>query len=197
MPTDSDQLLEGLLRGDSSSLRELLVRLRPHCLQVLWERFARLGAAEAEILDEAESLLFEWSLGPGARERLLRDEPLSKLAFRLVWEVARQKLREGEHHERLTGEVRASGAEISVDPPAPGFGTEAIVAVLLALPATHGEVLAAEARHQQGLGPPIAEALTVEPVAARVRLTRARAALARALYERGLGELINEETSDA
>jgi len=196
METTDDELLEGVLRDDARALRALLARLRPQCLRVLWDRFARLGDSEAEILDEAESLLFEWSRGPGARERLLRGEPLGKLAFRLVWQVARDKLRGRQRHERLSDEVVAAGDSPAVDPPAAGFGVEPILALILALPDTHREVLLAEARCQLGGGPPIAAALAVRPSAARMRLQRARVAFLEALHERGLSELMDLEAGD-
>ncbi len=196
MAIRTEKLIEGVLRGDSRALREFLLRLRPQCMRVLWERFARLGDAEAELLDEAESLLFEWSVGPDARERLLRGEPLSKLAFRLVWQVARDRLRADQRQERLIAGASAEAEGSSEPPPVASYGLAALQAVILALPATHRDTLVAEARFQQGKGPPPAEALAIEPVAARVRLHRARAVLLRALSERGLGELIDSEVAD-
>jgi DNA-directed RNA polymerase specialized sigma24 family protein len=194
MASETDKLIDGVLRGDSRALRELLLRLRPHCLQVLWDRFARLGDAETEILDDAESLLFEWSLGADARERLVRGESLKKLAFRLVWQVARDKERGEQRHQRLGNALAGAGDAAGVDPPAPGFGMGVVFTVVLALAETHREVLIAEARCQFGKGPPLEEALGLKPSAARMRLQRARAALVRALRDRGMGELLDEET---
>jgi DNA-directed RNA polymerase specialized sigma24 family protein len=196
MATEMDRLLERVLRDDVHALRELLVLLRPHCMQVLWDRFAQLGDAEADILDEAESLLFEWSQGPKARDRLERGDTLGKLAFRLVWQVSRDRLRQAQRQERLIEEVLAEGGVASCDPPAPGLGTAALLAVIAALPETCRDVLEAEVAFQHGNGPPLAEALSVSPGAARVRLTRARAVLNRALREKKLSELIEMETTD-
>jgi DNA-directed RNA polymerase specialized sigma24 family protein len=196
MEIETEQLLERVIEGNARALRELLVRIRPHSLQVIWDRFARLGHEAEDILDEAESLLFEWSLGRDARERLLRGESLGKLAFRLVWEVVRRRRRDKQRQVDLAGEVVTHVASHSVDPPASGFGIEAIVAVILTLPETHREVLLAEARCQLGEGPPLAEALGVLPGTARSRLKRARAFLLPALAERGLSELMDLETDD-
>ncbi len=195
MTTETDKLMEGVLRGDSRALRDLLVRLRTHCTQILWDRFARLGDTEAEILDDTESLLFEWSVGPRARERLPKGETLGALAFRLVSQVTRQKQRQDQRQERLVTDVPSDG-DAHADPPAAGFGTDGIVAVIEALPEFYRNVLVGEVRFQQGLGPPLDELLSVSRGAARVRLTRARAVLLRALRERGLSELIDPEATD-
>jgi DNA-directed RNA polymerase specialized sigma24 family protein len=192
-----DDLIERVLRGDSHALRSLLIRLQPYFVQKIFDRFAHLAAQHSDILDEAESLLFEWSVAPRARELLPKGETLGTLAFRLVSQVARQRSRQQIHDARLAVALRAEAGKASVEPPAAGFGSGAIVALILALPDTHREVLLAEAGSQLGEGPSLAEALGVKPGAARMRLQRARAVLLRALRESGLSELLPELSIDA
>jgi DNA-directed RNA polymerase specialized sigma24 family protein len=196
MEQNNDQLIEAVRRGDSNSLRELLHRLQPHFVQKIFDRFAHLAEQHSEILDEAESLLFEWSLGPRSRELLPGGESLGTLAFRLVSQVARQRSRQEKRDLRLIGGIQAEGDGGSVEPLAPGFGVEPIVALILALPETHRDVLLAEASCQLGEGPPLAEVLSLRPGAARMRLQRARVVLLDALKRRGLDELIDAETTD-
>jgi DNA-directed RNA polymerase specialized sigma24 family protein len=175
MSTEIDTLLDGVLRGDLPSWRSFLAELRPHCIQKLYDRFGYLADAQGEILDDAESLLFDWSIDEQARRRLPRGEALGTLAFRLVSEVVRQRSRREKRHAWL---VRAlsSTAEVSHEPSS-RFETDAIVAEIAALPAMHREVLEAEVAFQCEGGQRPAQVLGLREGAARMRLNRARAAL--------------------
>jgi DNA-directed RNA polymerase specialized sigma24 family protein len=186
MDVSNDQLLRGTMRGDGRALRELLRRLRPHTQATLWDRFGNLGGAQAEILDDAESLLFEWSIDPRASELLRARESLGALAFRLVLEVVRRKARAQRRQDRIAAELSQSLDTPSVEPPQPTFGTGAIEETLMALPAVHREVLIAETNFQCGEGPPPAQVLHTSDGAARVRLCRARTVFYRALVDKGL-----------
>ncbi len=191
MSTETDALLEGVLRGDSRALRAFLLQLRPHCVQKLFDRFGYLEAEQAEILDDAESLLFEWSLSVNARRHLPEGESLGKLAFRLLAEVVRRHRRAEKSHARLVRSLTASPV-VSQVVPAPTFETEAIVALIASLPQVHREALTAEVCFQRDGQPRPAEAMGVSEGTARVRLVRARLALVRALK----GGPLDPEASD-
>jgi DNA-directed RNA polymerase specialized sigma24 family protein len=186
MAKTDDQLIEAVIRRDGRALRELLRRLRPHCRGTLWDRYKTLGSVQADILDEAESLLFEWTLEPRARERFRPGESLGALAFRLVAEVVRQRIRPEQRQAKIAAYLAAESEGDSAPPPEASFGTEAIEEALVALPEAHRRVIVAEVRFQRGEGPPLAEALGVTMGAARVRLHRARTLLFKALVDKGL-----------
>jgi DNA-directed RNA polymerase specialized sigma24 family protein len=186
MAGSNNELMEGVIRGDAWALRELLPRLRPHSLQALWDHYGYLGGVQAEILDDAESLLFEWSLGPKARTRLPVGESLGALAYRLVAQVARRRTRQRQRQARLESELVASLDFPSHPSPAASFGTGAIEKVIEGLSEAHRSVIVAQVRFQLGEGPPLAEALNTTVGVARVRLCRARAALVPLLIDKGL-----------
>jgi DNA-directed RNA polymerase specialized sigma24 family protein len=185
MPKTDDELIEGTIRRDPRALRELLLRLRPLCARKLLDRFGRLRDEQADLLDEAESLLFEWSCSPRARALLPAGEDLGTLAFRLISRVVDLRRRDRERQGRLAAEVTANAdvLDTAVDPEV--FGTTRLVAAMESLPDTHRKVLIAELCFQLGDGPPLAEALGANPASARVRLHNARAAMLTALEREG------------
>ena len=186
MPRTTEQLIEGTMARDSGALRELLAQLRPWCAKKLFDRFAHLGDQAAEILDDAESLLFDWSCSPRARELLPPGEPLSTLAFRLVSRVVQQRSRREQRQRNVVQELTAL-AEAPAAPEAPDRSrVEGIMDVLEALPEPHRTVMLAEVRHQLGEGPPLAELFETTFGAARLRRHKARAVMWRALLEAGL-----------
>ena len=186
MARTDEELIEALIQEDAEALRELLPRLRPCCLRVLRDRYGHLDSAQAEILADAESLLFDWSLGPRARERLPRGESLGALAYRLVAQVARRMSRQRRQQLRLERELAADLDPPSVPPPAPTFGTGAVEAAIAELPENHRQVIVGQARYQLGVGPPLAEVLSTTVESARVRLHKARGVLVGLLGDKGL-----------
>jgi DNA-directed RNA polymerase specialized sigma24 family protein len=188
MSATDEQLIAGTIRGDAEALRELLQKLRPRCKGTLWDRFRTLGRLQADILDEAESLLFEWALAPDARERFRPNESLGALAFRLVHEVVQRRVREERRQARLASAFSAELEESVVPPPEAAYCTEAIEEVIDSLSEEQREVITAEVRFQRREGPPVFEALGITVITARTRLCRARAALYRALVDKGLVE---------
>jgi DNA-directed RNA polymerase specialized sigma24 family protein len=188
MSKTDDQLIADTIRGDSEALRELLQRLRPRCKGTLWDRFHALGHLQADILDEAESLLFEWALAPDAGAQVRSGESLGALAFRLVHEVVRRRAREERRQAQLVSLFSAELDEPAVPPPEAAYGTAAIEEVIDSLSEEQREVISAEVRFQRREGPPVFEALGITVITARTRLCRARAALYRALVDKGLIE---------
>jgi hypothetical protein len=185
----TDELLDGVSERNAVCLRRLLALLRPLCLRQLRSRFGREPDDAADLLDEAESLLFEWSVleDDEPRRRLPRGEPLGRLAWRLVSEVLQRRSRQERRHRALAEEVAAT-ADFArqAEPNEVGFGVERIARLILALPQAECEALTLEVRHQLGGGPSVATALSLGPRAAEGRLYRGRVKLLRALHEQKL-----------
>src|SRR5450432_156083 len=160
MPSTTDQLITGTIRGDRGALRELLAHLRPHCAHKLFAHFGYLRDEQADLLDEAESLLFEWAVSPQAWELLPADESLSKLAFRLLSRVVQERRRQQRRNARLVDEMTAAADVLGTTTESEAFGTEEVVAALESLPEKHREVLLAELQFQIGDGPALDAALS-------------------------------------
>ena len=187
MVDTTDELLDGVIERNSVCLRQLLVLLRPLCLRQLRSRLGREPPDAADILDETESLLFEWAVDNEPRRRLPRGEPLGRLAWRLMNEVLQRRSRHEKRHRALAQEVAAT-ADFArqAEPNEVGFGVERIARLILALPKAECEALTVEVVHQLGGGPSVATALSLGPRAAEGRLYRARVKLLHALHEQKL-----------
>jgi DNA-directed RNA polymerase specialized sigma24 family protein len=93
--------------------------------------------------------------------------------------------------DRFRALASAFSAELDepvVPPPEASYRTEALEEAIDGLAEEHREVIAAEVRFQRGEGHPLPAVLGVRSGAARMRLNRARAALFRALVDKGLIE---------
>jgi hypothetical protein len=188
MNDTTDELLDGVIERNGVCLRQLLALLRPLCLRQVR---ARLGQREppeaADILNETESLLFEWSVDVEPHRRLPRGEPLGKLAWRLVNEVLQRRARQAKRQRALVeAVVTTADFPREAKPDEIGFGVERIARLILALPRADSEALTLELQHQLAGGPTVATALSLVPRAAEGRLYRARVKLLRALHESGL-----------
>jgi hypothetical protein len=183
----TDELLDGVIDRNSVCLRQLLRLLRPLCLREIRSKLGRTPPEAADILDEAESLLYEWSVEADPRQHLPRGEALGKLAYRLIHEVLRRRWRQENRH-RAIAEGVATGADFprEVAASAAGFGIERIARLILALPKAECEALTIELDHQLGGGPSVAAALSLSPRGAEGRLYRARVKLLHDLHEHGL-----------
>jgi DNA-directed RNA polymerase specialized sigma24 family protein len=184
----NEQVLDREEWNDPAALRELVQRMRPHCLRTLVERFTQMTPEKRDILDDADSLLFEWSVAPDRRTLLPRGAGLGSVAFRVVSQVVQKRLRAEGRHAAIVQELAREGETVTDGAAAIHFDTEAIAGIVLALPATHREVLVAKLRFERGEGPDLAEALGVDAVTARRRLCRARLVLATALKQNRLIE---------
>lgn len=104
----TDALLDGVIEQNSVCLRQLLTLLRPLCLRHLRSRLGRNPHDAGDILDEGESLLFEWSAHSEPRRLLPRGEPLGRLAWRLMREVLQRRARQERRHREIAASVAAT-----------------------------------------------------------------------------------------
>lgn len=157
----------------------LLIALRPLCLRKVQKDYRMLSHVHDEILGAVEDRLLRWCLDPSGRGRLSLDESLSELARRLVQQEALPF--ETEARRRTMTELK----DDRVEPATAEAKMEAslVMAVILALPPPHGEVLKACAIEERDGHPPLHDALGLSPNAAAQRLRRARIALAEKLNE--------------
>ena len=86
----SDQeILKRFLAGDGTACAELLERMRPAVLMVLHRHYSGLAHVFADILDAAETRLFEWRRETLAgKARIDPDESLASLGHRLAKQEA-------------------------------------------------------------------------------------------------------------
>src|ERR1700760_2831699 len=83
-----EEILQGFLDGDSEAFRELLIRFQPAFSRKIWLHHRALWKWRAEILDAAETRLFEWRrLHRAGETRFHPGERIQELA----WRIAKQE----------------------------------------------------------------------------------------------------------
>jgi DNA-directed RNA polymerase specialized sigma24 family protein len=200
--TNDKDILKRFMAGESAACAELLTRLRPAVLSKLRLHHGGLRHAHDEILDAAETRLFEWrkeTLGGGGQIDL--DESIRDLAWRLAKQEAES---EGRYQERnpLVGKSHPKSAGKSQDEdeePAEWEQSSELTAdervnlgeleaAIDRLPEEMGLVLMAEAQRVMAGAEPLHEQLGITPEAARKRLERARKELKERLRQDSEGE---------
>jgi hypothetical protein len=182
MRSDGD-IIEGFLQGDSSAFRELLERFRKACLDKIEIDHYRLWHERDEIVDAAETRLFEW------RRKHLDGEPRFKPGERiqqLAWRVTKQECEAAEGYrgrQRIARSVERQLprlVENAGDRVAYGELSETIAS----LPDDLSEILLVEAERVLNNGLPLEERFGISAAAARKRLERARRELKHRLWGR-------------
>jgi hypothetical protein len=134
-----EEILKGFLEGDADAFRELLIRFQPAFIKKLSLHHAGLWSQRAEILDAAETRLFEW------RRKHLQGEPRfhpGETIQALAWRLAKQ-------------EAKLEGAFVKRDQWAKEWGaTSRRPAVAETLPPAHGSRVAAKRPSEIGDPPP-------------------------------------------
>jgi hypothetical protein len=188
MTTSDRDILKGFMAGEGAACAELLVRLRPAVLLELRRHHSGLRHAHDEILDAAETRLFEW------RKQTLKGEGQIDVNEAIQWlgqRLAKQEARAEERYEernplatkkeikeqakrkersRLTTDERVDLGDLERE--------------IEGLPEELGLALMAEAQRVLAGGEPLDVQLGLTPEAARKRLERARKALKERLVER-------------
>jgi hypothetical protein len=190
VPLDDATLLQGFVAGDTGRTRELLERLLPLLNETLQRRWPSLKSAYPDIIGQCGVALVHWrhDLRAGRGKQLRIDDPLPVLAERLVHQEARQ-MRRGWARDAVVAD-NLTQLDVPAIPPSPeAIALDAEEALRLddliaELPFAHEQAIRAQLRAEMPDGPPLHEALGCRPGAARVRLTRARQALARLLDTR-------------
>jgi len=197
MANDKD-ILKGFMAGESAAFAQLLKKLRPAILKKLRLHHSGLLHAHDEILDAAETRLFEWrqaTLEGGNQIDL--DEDIRELAWRLAKQEAEA---EGRYQERnpLLATKKQSPTDRAEEDEEEDDG-EVVQSQLTAdervnlaeleeaidsLPEEMGLVLMAETQRAMAGAEPLHEQLGITPEAARKRLERARKELKEKLRER-------------
>ncbi len=193
MPLDDATLLEGFVAGDAGRTRELVERLLPLLNERLQRRWPALKDAHPDIIGQCAVVLVGWrdELRRGHRGKLRLQDGIAALADRLVNQEAR-KARTGRRVDALLAEQLplAETPVMSSSPEASAVDAEEVGQLddlIAQLPLAHEQAIRAQLRAEMPDGPPLHEALGCRPGAARVRLTRARQALARLLDYRREG----------
>ena len=159
------------------------------CVMRLVKKFAeKRHPGMPHRLDEIESrsmtLLVEWR----HQKPLPEDESLPHLAGRLVKEAGRQELRGEKAESEAVAQLASVPAERAPGPEDRLVAVDLYVAIeqqIAALPERYAAAMRAWLAELHG-GPPIAEALGVEPPMARKLLFVARARLGRLVRELGI-----------
>jgi len=202
--TNDKDILKRFMAGDGSACAALLTRLRPAVLFDLRRHYSGLEAAFDEILDAAESRLFEWReqtlKGDGPRIDL--EESIPSLGYRLAKQEARiegryrrrnrlakKKQSESDRDEDEEDREKAKEKQRNAGPPSDRTADERVnlgdlEAAIDQLPEEVGLVLMAEAQRVMAGAEPLHEQLGITPEAAHKRLERARKELKERLRER-------------
>jgi len=195
--TNDKDILKGFMAGENAAFAQLLKKLRPAVLSKLRLHHGGLRHAHDEILDAAETRLFEWrkqTLEGGNQIDL--DERIKDLAWRLAKQEAES---EGRYEERNPWARKSSkkspkespdedeeaeweqASELTADE---RVNLAELEEAIDSLPEEMGLVLMAEAQRAMAGAEPLHEQLGITPEAARKRLERARKELKEKLRER-------------
>ncbi len=198
--TNDKDILKRFMAGESAACAELLTRMRPAILQKLRLHHSGLLHAFDEILDAAETRLFEWRKETleGAGQIDL-DESIEGLAWRLAKQeaesegryqernplAARKKQSPTDRDEEVEDDGEAVPSELTADE---RVNLGELEAAIDGLPEEMGLVLMAEAQRVMAGAEPLHEQLGITPEAARKRLERARKELQERLRQDSEGE---------
>ncbi len=190
VPLDDATLLQGFVAGDAGRTRELLERLLPLLNEALQRRWPSLKSAYPDIIGQCGVALVHWrhDLRAGRGKQLRIDDPLPVLAERLVHQEARQ-IRRGWARDAVVAD-NLTLLDVPAMPPSPeavaldAEEEQRLDDLIAQLPFAHEQAIRAQLQAEMPDGPPLHETLGCRPGAARVRLTRARQALARLLDTR-------------
>jgi len=171
-----EEILKGFLEGDAEAFRELLIRFQPAFIKKLSLHHAGLWSQRAEILDAAETRLFEWRRKHlQGEQRFHPGESIQGLAWRIAKQEAELEGAFVERDQRIkewAEETRPARQRPQRADDGVRYGE--LLEHIDALPAEMSEVLTAEAERTEHGGPPLDEALGISAAAARKRLERAR-----------------------
>jgi len=158
-----EEILKGFLEGDAEAFRELLTRFEKPFIKKLSLHHAGLWSRRAEILDAAETRLFEWRRKHlQGEQRFHPGESIQGLAWRLAKQEAELEGAFVERDQRIREWSKETEAARSRPQRADdGARYLDLLKQMDALPAEVSEVLMAEAERTENGGPPLDEALGI------------------------------------